>query len=143
MLPKADLAIIALFCAGLGIFGYGIYRKGRADEFITQSLKQSEQREAQRKRYEQLQKEKDDEQAHYEQLLRGVGDELADALERLRQRPARISAAARTSCQGSSGAELSAEDAAFLTREAARADGLRAALIRCQGGEGEAEGGEH
>lgn len=66
------------------------------------------------------------------QDLRAVGDRLADALERLRNRPARMPEAARAACTGSTGAELSGPDAAVLERLAARADQLRAELGACQ-----------
>jgi len=57
---------------------------------------------------------------------------LADDLERLRDRPARrVSDAAGPDCTGGTGADLSGEDAGFLTREAARADTIRGALIGC------------
>jgi hypothetical protein len=66
------------------------------------------------------------------QELRAVGDRLADALERVRERPGRLPEAARTSFQGSTGAEVSGPDAAVLERLAARADQLRAELGACQ-----------
>jgi hypothetical protein len=56
---------------------------------------------------------------------------LADALERLRKRPERMSEAARATCQGGTGAQLSGPDAGFLERLAARADQQRAALAEC------------
>lgn len=55
---------------------------------------------------------------------------------RLRDRPARradLSEAARASCAGATGADLSRDDGSLLIREAARADQLRAALAECQG----------
>lgn len=57
--------------------------------------------------------------------------QLADALERLRKRPDRVPAAATPACEGSTGAQLSGPDAAFLVREAARADRLRSELTAC------------
>jgi uncharacterized protein HemX len=47
----------------------------------------------------------------------------------LRQRSSRVSDA--THCKGTTGAELSREDAEFLAGEAARADKLRSALNAC------------
>ena len=61
-----------------------------------------------------------------------VSADLANALVRLRKRPERVPTAASSTCEGTTGAQLSAEDAEFLTREAARADELRAALSACQ-----------
>lgn len=60
-----------------------------------------------------------------------INERLADALERLRERPARLPEPARVTCQGATGAELSGPDAGFLQREAARADSLREALREC------------
>lgn len=69
----------------------------------------------------------------YESQLRSISGRLADALVSLHNRPARLPEPARAACAGATGAELSGPDAAFLEREAARADTLRAALARCQG----------
>lgn len=65
--------------------------------------------------------------------VRAINARLADALERLRQRPARMPEPARETCKGATGAELSGDDAGFLVREAARADELREALRACYG----------
>jgi hypothetical protein len=69
----------------------------------------------------------------YELQIRRTGARLADALERLRDRPERLPEPARAACAGATGAQLSGRDAAFLERFAARANELRAALARCQG----------
>ena len=61
-----------------------------------------------------------------------ISTDLADALERLRERPERLPEPARAACHGGTGAELSGEDAGFLEREAARADELRSALNACK-----------
>ena len=61
-----------------------------------------------------------------------ISTDLADALERLRERPERLPEPARAACPGGTGAELSGEDAGFLEREAARADELRSALNACK-----------
>lgn len=65
--------------------------------------------------------------------VRAINARLADAIERLRQRPARMPEPAREACKGTTGAELSGDDAGFLVREAARADELREALRACYG----------
>lgn len=62
-----------------------------------------------------------------------VNARLADALQRLRDRPERLPAAAAPACQGGTGAQLSRGDGQFLVGLAARADRLRAALAECQG----------
>ena len=67
-----------------------------------------------------------------------IATDLADALDRLRQRPARPGAGdlpgdpGAGPAPGCSGASLWAEDAVALRREAARADQLRADLTQCQ-----------
>lgn len=66
--------------------------------------------------------------------LAAINTRLAADLERLQLRPDRaddLPEAPRADCAGATGAELSGPDAAFLTREAARADRLRAALRAC------------
>ena len=74
-------------------------------------------------------------QAQYNDAVRR-SNLLADELERMRDRASRAirdnpSETRQTVCEGATGAELSAEDAGFLAREAARADEIRAALIAC------------
>lgn len=63
--------------------------------------------------------------------IRDINARLADALERVRKRPERLPEPARSTCEGATGAELSGPDSAFLEREAARADEIRAALSAC------------
>lgn len=65
--------------------------------------------------------------------LGSIAANLALDLERLRNRPERVRTAIHpgAECKGTTGAELSRQDAEFLTREASRADTLRAALIAC------------
>lgn len=62
-----------------------------------------------------------------------IAASLADDLERLRKRPPRPSVPRdpAADCQGATGRELSAADATFLARLAARADELRAGLAAC------------
>jgi hypothetical protein len=61
--------------------------------------------------------------------IAGINNQLADAISELRKRPSRAQSAANG--QGGTGATLSAEDAEFLTREAARADIIRTGLSAC------------
>jgi len=58
---------------------------------------------------------------------------LADALERLRQRPERLPEPARAACEGATGAQLAAGDAGFLERYAADAAEQQAKLDECYG----------
>lgn len=63
-----------------------------------------------------------------------ISASLELALNGLRSRAMRTldpSGNPRTPCNGSSGAELSREDAEFLVREAARADTIRSGLSEC------------
>lgn len=65
--------------------------------------------------------------------LSSINDRLTVDLNRLRNRPERkqVSADARAECAGSTGAELSSQDAEFLVRESARADQCRQGLMSC------------
>lgn len=61
-----------------------------------------------------------------------ISSKLQSTLSELRQRQDRLSSAdTARDCKGTTGAELSRQDAEFLTREAARADQLRSALELC------------
>lgn len=63
-----------------------------------------------------------------------INAQLNVDLDKLRKRPNRKQQASNSvfSCEGATGADLSAEDAGFLTREAARADQIRSGLETCQ-----------
>ena len=64
--------------------------------------------------------------------IKVISSKLQSALGELRQRQDRPSGPDTTrDCKGTTGAELSRQDAEFLTREAARADQLRSALELC------------
>lgn len=65
--------------------------------------------------------------------MAGINSQLTDDIARLRNRPDRghLPDDSRANCKGATGAELSAADAEFLTREVARADRLRTALEAC------------
>jgi hypothetical protein len=77
--------------------------------------------------------------ATYEATMRDVDRRHHAAVAGLRKRAERAavpaSGAGVEACQGSTGAQLSRPDAEFLAGLAARADELRAALERCQGGD--------
>lgn len=71
---------------------------------------------------------------NYQVKLAGVRRTLDAALDGLRERPERpgdLPDHPRADCTGGTGAELSRPDAEFLSREAARADELRAGLEAC------------
>jgi hypothetical protein len=64
--------------------------------------------------------------------IKAISGKLQSALGELRQRQDRPSSSdTARDCKGTTGAELSRQDAEFLTREAARADQLRSALELC------------
>ena len=71
---------------------------------------------------DQIRKEKDAQ-------INSINNQLINAIDELRKRPSRTQAASNG--QGGTGLSLSAEDAGFLDREAARADILRSALSAC------------
>lgn len=102
-----------------------------AAQAVAQRDAQAEARRIAQQRAEKLQRINDDKAAS----IRRIDARLADALGELRSRPERLPGAgdcqAVPSCQGATGAELSGPDAAFLVREAARAERQRAALKAC------------
>lgn len=61
--------------------------------------------------------------------IASINNQLVDAVSELRKRPSRTQSAGNGSC--GTGATLSAEDAEFLIREAARADIIRSGLSAC------------
>jgi hypothetical protein len=71
---------------------------------------------------DQIRKTKDDQ-------INAINNQLVDAISELRSRPSRAQQASNG--QGCTGRSLSAEDAEFLVREAARADEIRAGLESC------------
>ena len=105
------------------------YEKAQA-EYVELALKASE---TARLKEQELQaktalitKAKDDK-------IAAINSRLAIALSELRNRPERPSAGGVDpgNCKGATGAELYRNDAEFLSREAARADTIRAALGAC------------
>lgn len=81
----------------------------------------------------------------YEDRIRSISRQRDAVAASLRDRPERAavpaSSPAAQACAGATGAQLSRPDATFLAGLAARADELRAALERCQGGDVAADGG--
>jgi hypothetical protein len=87
----------------------------------------------QARRQEQIMQSKaDTELVNKNAEIKNIRAELDLALDELRKRPSRVPVPnAPGAAKGATGAELSREDAGFLTREAARADALRAELNYC------------
>lgn len=67
---------------------------------------------------------------HFEEVQRVVRERDA-AIDRLRQRPERLPESSRPACQGSTGRELSRQDAEFLVRFAADAEFHRQGAMIC------------
>ena len=122
IIQYVKIGLCALLLCGAGYLGYSLeaarFDRYKADQ-VVQLQKAEEKHQA---AADQIRKEKDAQ-------IAAINNSLADALEQLRQRPSRAQNAANG--QGGTGLSLSAEDAAFLDREAARADVLRSALSAC------------
>jgi len=117
---KAGLLVV-LVC-GAGYLGYSLeaarFDRYKADQIAATQKAQDKHQEA----ADQIRKEKDAQ-------IASINNSLADALSQLRGRSSRAQGAANG--QAGTGLSLSAEDAGFLEREAARADILRAGLAAC------------
>ena len=116
------IGLCAILLLGAGYLGYSL-EAARFDHYkasqqaATQALQEEHQAAT-----DQIRKEKDAQ-------IASINSSLADALIELRKRPSRAQDASNG--QSGTGLSLSAEDAAFLDREAARADILRTALDAC------------
>lgn len=144
-------ASAAALVAGLA----GGYIKGHHDGFADVTADWNKQQIRQKDDYinrlrdaneqiEMLRLKDHERQESYETNLRGVSRQRDAALAGLRDRAERpavpASGAGAEACKGASGAQLSRRDAEVLVGLAARADELRAALERCQGGDVATEG---
>ena len=116
------VAIVLTFSAGWSVNGWRWEKKVQAEQ-IQREKAIKDQETANQAAADQIRKEKDDQ-------INAINNQLADALIKLRNRTSRNDNKANAG-QGGSGLSLFAEDAAFLDREAARADGLRSALAAC------------
>jgi hypothetical protein len=116
------IGICAVLLCGAGYLGYS-FEHSRFLAYKAEQIAQTQKIEKERQTAaDQIRKEKDAQ-------IAAINNNLADALIKLRERPSRADSG--SSGQGRTGLSLSAEDAAFLDREAARADILRAALDAC------------
>ena len=117
---KIGLCAALLFLAGYIGFSLEAARFNsykQAQQAATQALQEQHQAAA-----DQIRKDKDAQ-------ITSINAQLVDAISELRKRPSRAQDAANG--QGGTGEALSAEDAEFLTREAARADIIRTSLSAC------------
>ena len=107
--------------------GFGLGHKLERAKFDAYKLEQSEltrKKEAEHQQAtDQIRKDKD-------AKIADINNKLVDAISELRKRPSRP-AEISSNGQSCSGLSLYAEDAIFLTREAARADIIRSALEAC------------
>lgn len=122
-LPISTWIMIGLSVVAMGGIAYGKYEAYKLDEYKVEQANAVHKKEVQSQEdADKIRKEKDAQ-------INAINNQLADALISLRQRPSRSESASNG--QGGTGMSLSSEDATFLVREAARADGLRTALDAC------------
>ena len=122
IITYAKIGFCALLLCGAGYLGYSL-EAARFDRYKAEQLAQTQKAEHEHQAAaDQIRKEKDAQ-------IAAINNSLADALVQLRSHPSR--AQASSNGQGGTGLSLSAEDATFLEREAARADVLRSALDAC------------
>ncbi len=115
----ASLIVIALAGVGYGKHEHTIFEEYKAEEVANARLKEHQLQDA----TDQIRKDKDAQ-------INAINNQLANAFIELRNRPSRDNKVSGNG-QSGTGATLFAEDAAFLDREAARADTLRSALNAC------------
>jgi len=122
IITYVKIGLVALLLCGAGYAGYS-FEAARFDRYkaeqmaATQKLQEQHQQAA-----DQIRKDKDAQ-------ITSINSQLLDAVSQLRSRPSRTQGA--TNGQDGTGRALSAEDAEFLVREAARADKLRTGLDAC------------
>ena len=122
ILTYVKIGLVALCLFVSGYIGYSI-EAARFDSYKAEQIKLVRDAEENHQALaDQIRKEKDAQ-------IASINSSLADALVKLRERPSRTQASSNG--QGGTGLSLSAEDAGFLDREAARADMLRSALDAC------------
>ena len=115
----AGLTVIALAGVGYGKYEHTVFEEYKAEEVANARLKEHQLQDA----TDQIRKDKDAQ-------INAINNQLANVLIELRNRPSRANKVS-VNGQGGTGATLSAEDAEFLTREAARADIIRTGLSAC------------
>ena len=122
IITYVKIGLVAILLLGAGYTGYSI-EASRFERYKAEQLAQTQKAEQEHQAAaDQIRKEKDAQ-------IASINNQLTDALIGLRSRPNRTQAASNG--QGGTGLSLSAEDATFLDREAARADILRSALDAC------------
>ena len=117
---KLGLIILLLLICGYAGYSFETSRFERYKE--TQQAKIQQLEDEHQAATDQIRKEKDVQ-------INGINSQLLDAISQLRKRPSRAEESAVG--KNGTGLSLSAEDAEFLEREAARADVLRTNLQAC------------
>ena len=114
---------VAMVVLALGGIAYGKYESYKYDSYIVsqKELVQKKQEESQAKA-DQIRKDKDAQ-------IKVINNQLINAISELRKRSSRTESTANG--KNCNGANLYAEDAEFLIREAARADEIRIGLDAC------------
>lgn len=147
---RVDLTTFIAAIVVVAVLGYWLGTKDGYDEGVLELQASWDKAEKQRaldytRLVEQRKKERELEiqryqakEAEYETNLLAASRRADELAQRLRNRPERTSApvpgalAASPTPACCTGAQLCREDGEFLVREAARADALRAAVIRTQ-----------
>ena len=122
ILTYVKIGLVVVCLCGAGYLGYSL-EAARFDRY------KAEQQAATQKAEQAHQQAADQIRTQKDAQIASINSQLADALIELRKRPSRAQDAANG--QGGTGAALSAEDAEFLTGEAARADIIRTSLSAC------------
>jgi hypothetical protein len=107
--------------------GFGLGHKLERAKFDAYKLEQSE---ITRKKEQEHQAQTDEIRRTKDATIADINNKLFDAVNELRKRPSRPTTISSNG-QSCTGATLYADDAIFLTREAARADIIRTALEAC------------
>lgn len=151
-LPWAGGAVAVALAAGLAAG----YVKGHHDGYASLRADWDKQQLAQQREYinrlrdqseqiEVMRLQEHERQSTYETNLRGISRQRDTALASLRNRPERVavpaSGAGDEAAESAAGIVIPRRNAEALVDLAARADELRAALARCQGGDVTREGG--
>ena len=116
------VALVLTFSAGWSVNGWR-YEKKEAQEKIAQQKFIAQKEKENQAAADQIRKDKDAQ-------INAINTQLFNALSQLRSRLSRSQYSSNNGQDGT-GRSLSAEDAEFLIREAARADTIRTALSAC------------
>ena len=125
ILTYVKIGLVVVLLCGAGYTGYSLeaarFDRYKAEQIsLVQKLQEQHQEAA-----DQIRKDKD-------VKISSINRQLDSAIDKLRSRASRAQATSNGQVNsGCTGAQLYGEDAAFLEREAARADIIRAGLAAC------------